>query len=74
MIKRDDLWKKWRVYADEYDGEREGAYYDGASVMLDWLIMEFRFDIDLIGVDNPTTRSPEMDRSPEDILREEIEK
>ena len=37
---RDGLWKKWKIFALEYDGEMPGDYYNGASVMLDWLLTE----------------------------------
>lgn len=38
------LWDKFCNYSMELDGEQGSEYYGGATVMLEWLIGEFKLD------------------------------
>ena len=38
------LWDKFCNYSMELDGEQRTDYYAGATVMLEWMIMEFKLE------------------------------
>ena len=44
MTLKNKLWDKFCNYSLELDGEQPSDYYGGATVMLEWMIVEYKLD------------------------------